>query len=172
MFVLCLINRVCLRVNLKEKGRPTQEYTASPATSWAGLPMSILADFGWNEQEYIDQEKHKDSACPEGCPWCGGQGCLIGHGYYPRKAKDEQRAYRIRVKRWLCKNCHRTVSMLPNFLLPYRQYLVRVIQGVVVAFYEFGQNWRRVRQTSMQDGTPNLRTMQRWCKALAGRAPT
>lgn len=134
--------------------------------------MSILADYGCNEQEYIAREKHKDSVCPEGCPWCGGQSCLIGHGYYPRKAKDEQRAYRIRVKRWLCKNCHRTVSMLPNFLFPYRHYLVRVIHGVVVALYECGQNWKRVTQTSMQDGTPNLRTMQRWCKALAGHAPT
>jgi hypothetical protein len=134
--------------------------------------MSILADFGCNEQEYIDQEKHKGSACPEGWPWCGGQDCLIGHGTYQRKAKDEQRVYWIRVKRWFCKNCHRTLSILPNFLFPYRQYLVRVIQGVVVAFYEFGQNWRRVTQTSTQDGTPNLRTMQRWCKAFIGHAPT
>lgn len=75
-------NRVCLRVNLKQKGRPTQEYIASPATSWAGPPMSNLADFGCNEQVYIDQGKYKDCVCPERCPWCGGQDYLIGHGSY------------------------------------------------------------------------------------------
>jgi Domain of unknown function (DUF6431) len=134
--------------------------------------MSILADFGCNEQVYIDQEKYKDCARPKGCPWCGGQGCLIGHGIYQRKAIDEQRTYLIRVKRWFCKNCHRTQSILPNFLLPYRQYLVRVIQGVVVAFFEFGQNWGRVTQICAHLEAPNLRTMQRWCKSFAGHAPT
>ena len=134
--------------------------------------MSILADFGCNEQVYIDQEKYKDNACPEGCPWCGEQNCLIGHGTYQRKAKDEQRVYWIRVKRWFCKNCHRTLSILPNFLFSHRQYLVRVIQGVVVAFFEFGQNWGRVTQICAQLNAPNLRTMQRWCKAFAGHAPT
>jgi hypothetical protein len=64
------------------------------------------------------------------------------------------------------------VSILPNFLFSYRHYLVRVIQAVVVAFYECGQNWERVSQTCAQHGTPNLRTMQRWCKAFAGHAPT
>jgi transposase-like protein len=134
--------------------------------------MSILADFGCNEQEYIDQDKYKDCASPEECPWCGGQNCLIGHGTYQRKAIDEQRVYVIRVKRWYCKNCHRTLSILPNFLLPYRQYLVRMIQGVVVAFYEFGQNWGRITQIYAQLEVPNLRTMQRWCKAFARHAPT
>ena len=134
--------------------------------------MSILADFGCNEQVYIDQDKYKECACPVECPWCGGQNCLTGHGSYQRKAKDEQRVYWIRVKRWFCKNCHRTLSILPNFLFPYRQYLVRVIQGVVVAFYAFGQNWGRVTQTWAHLEAPNLRTMQRWCKAFAGHAPT
>jgi transposase-like protein len=134
--------------------------------------MPILADYGCNEQEYIDQEKHKDSVCPVSCPWCGGESCLIGHGYYQRKAKDEQRAYFIWVKRWLCKICHRTLSVLPNFLFCYRHYLVRVIQAVVVAFYECGQNWKQVPESCAQQGTPGLRTMQRWCKAFAKHAPT
>lgn len=134
--------------------------------------MSILADYGCNEQAYIDQKKHNDSPRPEVCPLCGERGSLTGHGYYLRKAKDEQRAYLIWVKRWLCKICHHTLSILPNFLFPYRHYLVRVIQPVVVAAYECGENWEQVSQSCAQQGTPELRTMQRWCKAYAGRAPT
>jgi hypothetical protein len=134
--------------------------------------MSILADYGCDAQTYIDQAKHRESARPSGCLWCGGDGCLIGHGYYRRKAKGTDRAYFIWIKRWLCKICHRTLSMIPNFLLPYRHYLVQVVQAVVAAFYENEQSWKRVTASCAQDGTPSLRTMQRWCKALAGYAPT
>jgi hypothetical protein len=134
--------------------------------------MSILADYGCNEQTYIDQAKHLESARPRGCLLCGGNGCLIGHGYYLRKAKGTDQAYLIWIKRWFCKNCHRTLSVIPNFLLPYRHYLVRVVQAVVVAFYESQQRWKRVTENCAKNGTPGLRTMQRWCKALARYAPT
>ena len=116
--------------------------------------MSILADYGCDEQAYIDQAKHKQSACPLGCLLCGGNSCLIGHGYYRRKAKGKQQAYFIWIKRWLCKICHRTLSMIPNFLLPYRHYLVQVVQAVVVVFYENEQSWKRVTASCAQDGTP------------------
>jgi transposase-like protein len=134
--------------------------------------MSILADYGCNEQTYLDQAKHRESVCPAGCPNCGGEGCLIGHGYYQRKAKGADQAYLIWIKRWFCKNCRRTLSVIPNFLLPHRQYLVRIVQAVVAAFYESLQSWERVTENCAKNGTPGLRTMQRWCKALARYAPT
>jgi hypothetical protein len=133
--------------------------------------MPILADFGCDERGYLDQEKHQDSPRPGSCPGCGEKHCLIGHGFYQRKAQDEQRVYRIRVKRWLCKICHRSVSVLPNFLCPWRHYLVRVIHTVVTACFERSLNWKQVAQRSTCQGTPALRTMQRWCKAFAGYAP-
>jgi hypothetical protein len=134
--------------------------------------MSILADYGCDEQTYIDQAKHRESVCPSVCPWCGGKGSLIGHGYYLRKAKGADQAYLIWIKRWLCKICHCTLSVIPNFLLPYRHYLVKIVTAVVVAFFESEQSWKRVTESCAQDGMPGLRTMQRWCKALAGYAPT
>jgi len=133
--------------------------------------MPILADFGCNEQDYVDFGEHSDSPRPQDCPQCGEKHCLIGHGYYQRKAKDEQRVYRIRVKRWRCKICQRSVSVLPNFLCPWRHYLVRVIQAVVVACFEHDLSWKQVAVRSACWGTPALRTMQRWCKAFAGSAP-
>ncbi len=134
--------------------------------------MSILADYGSSAQAYIDQNKHKESAYPSGCPWCGQSGGLIGHGYYLRKAKGEQGVYLIWIKRWFCKFCRRTMSVIPNFLLPYRHYLAQVVQAVVAAFYESEQSWKQLTASCAKDGTPGLRTMQRWCKALAGYAPT
>jgi hypothetical protein len=133
--------------------------------------MPILADFGCNEQNYIHLGKHPASPRPEGCTWCGEKNCLIGHGFYQRKAQDQQRVYVIRVKRWLCKICHRSLSVVPNFLFPLRHYLVRVIQSVVAACFENRLNWKRVVQRSACQGTPALRTLQRWCKAFSGHAP-
>jgi len=115
--------------------------------------------------------KYPDCPRPENCPWCKEKNGLIGHGYYQRKVKDEQQVYLIRVKRWWCKVCHHSVSILPNFLFPWRHYLVRVIQAVVVACFERGLNWERISQTCARQGTPALRTVQRWCKALGVRAP-
>ena len=97
---------------------------------------------------------------------CGAKDSLIGHGYYERKALDEGQVYFILVKRWWCRVCHGTISILPNFLVPHRHYLVRVIQGAVVACFEQGLNWKQVRGVCAQGGAPVLRTLQRWCKAL------
>ena len=76
------------------------------------------------------------------------------------------------MKRWLCKLCHHSLSVLPNFLLPFRHYLVRVIQTVVAACFEYSRTWKQIVQSSACQGTPALRTIQRWCKAFAGHAPT
>lgn len=132
--------------------------------------MSILVDFGCNEQGYIAQAKHLDCPRPGDCTLCRAKDSLIGHGYYERKALDEGQVYFIQVKRWWCKVCHGTTSILPNFLLPYRQYLVRVIQAAVVACFERGLNWGQVRQVCAAGGRPVQRTLQRWCKAFVGYA--
>jgi transposase-like protein len=132
--------------------------------------MLILSEFGCNEQGYIGQAKHLACQRPGVCPLCGAKDSLIGHGYYERKVLDEQQAYFILVKRWRCQACHGTFSILPNFLVPHRQYLVRVIQGAVVACFEQGLNWKQVGQACARGGSPVLRTLQRWCKAFGGYA--
>ena len=53
---------------------------------------------------------------PEDCRGCGGQGCFHRNGTYERYAGREL----IRVARFRCKHCGGSVSVLPDFLLPYR----------------------------------------------------
>lgn len=97
-------------------------------------------------------------------------GSLIGHGYYRRKPKDERQAYSIWIKRWWCKACHRSLSVLPDFVLALRHYLVRVIQCVVAERFERGRPWDEVKAQCACQGTPALRTIQRWCKAFLKHA--
>jgi hypothetical protein len=43
--------------------------------------------------------------------------------------------------RWFCKLCHRTISVLPDFLLSFRHYVVPVIQAVIEARGGCGKTW-------------------------------
>jgi hypothetical protein len=44
-----------LERNFNQKGYPIQEYHSLSCISWAGLTMTILADYGCQEQDFIDQ---------------------------------------------------------------------------------------------------------------------
>jgi hypothetical protein len=95
---------------------------------------------------------------------------MVGHGSYWRKPKDLKRAWWIRVRRWRCQACRRTTSCLPSFLLPWRHYLVWVIQAVLVRRLEAGGSWSEVVAGCSEAGLPAPRTMQRWLRAFSGQA--
>ena len=133
--------------------------------------MLIVTDFG-SLVEYLDHFWQLDFPRPEVCPYCHAANVFIGHGFYPRKPFSTTKAYRVRIKRWLCKACRRTLSLLPSFLLRYRHYLLEVIQSVVVARFEDRVSWTQVARRGAVEETPSLRTMRRWCVAFAAQAPT
>ncbi|MCX6054418.1 MAG: DUF6431 domain-containing protein [Chloroflexi bacterium] len=112
----------------------------------------------------------RDSQRPAGCPCCGCQDCLIGHGYYSRKPKGSQEVDRVWIKRWLCKSCRRTLSMLPDILLSSRHYLLVVIRQVLEARFEHKWSWAELKANYDTIGMPALRTMQRWCKSFGREA--
>jgi hypothetical protein len=72
------------------------------------------------------------------CPLCPDRHRLRLHGSYERCVllAGEEPTLRIRVQRLLCRASGRTVSLLPDFCLPRRQYAVgvlgRLLQGAVV----------------------------------------
>ena len=133
--------------------------------------MPIIQDFGGSVQDYVAHFAQIVFARPTRCPHCAEAEALIGHGFYWRKAKDQTQVFRIRVKRWLCKACRRTLSVLPSFVLRFRHYLLAVIQAVVVARYEDQASWRETTQRCAQDGLPAPRTIARWCRSFAEQAP-
>lgn len=132
--------------------------------------MVIVVAFGPEIQKYIENEGHKLCPRPGQCGHCQTVGRMVGHGSYWRKPKDLTRAWWIRVKRWRCQACRRTTSSLPSFLLPWRHYLVWVIQGVLVRRLEAGGSWPEGVAGCSQQGLPALRTMQRWVGAFNGQA--
>lgn len=133
--------------------------------------MPIIQDFGGAVQDYVAHCAQIVFARPTRCPHCGQAEALIGHGFYWRKAKDQTQVYLVRVKRWLCKVCRTTLSVLPSFVLRFRHYLLVVIQDVVVARYEDDASWQETARRCATAGLPAPRTIGRWCRSFGEQAP-
>ena len=137
--------------------------------------MPIVYDFQCSVEYYQDHVEQLDIPRPRKCPHCLAVDSFIGHGFYSRKALDRWRDYLIRIKRWLCKACRRTVSILPSFLLRFRHYLLAVIRQVVTARFEDSASWRQIEQQGTteadDDCVPSERTIRRWCRSFVEQAP-
>ena len=133
----------------------------------------IVVDFVCTEQEYGSQVRQMHWVRLGRCQLCGGEGCLIGHGYYLRKPKGRiagQEVGTVWIKRWFCKLCHGTISVLPDFLLAFRHYVVLVIQAVIELRWGCGKTWAVLEVECAEAGAPARRTMQRWCGSFAEQA--
>lgn len=81
--------------------------------------MQILHPFAGSVQQYHEQLSNPDSYRPASCPQCQHKHPLAAHGFYTRTLVDAAFDGVIRVRRYLCLACQRTVSLLPEFILPY-----------------------------------------------------
>ena len=57
---------------------------------------------------------------PRQCPYCG-QVAIIGHGWRRRQAHDRMHDW-IRVRRGICNQCDRTLTVLPCWCVPRAHY--------------------------------------------------
>jgi len=80
--------------------------------------MQILHPFTGSVQQYLGQLADPDQHRPDHCPQCRAKHPLTAHGFYTRTIVDAAFDGLIRVRRYLCETCRRTVSLLPQFALP------------------------------------------------------
>src|SRR5205823_9808280 len=97
------------------------------------LPMQILHPFVGTIQQYSVAIADPDRYRPDHCPQCAAKQPLAGHGFYQRTLVDVVFDGVIRVRRYLCRLCKRTVSLLPDFALPYMRFSLSVIRLFLVA---------------------------------------
>ena len=95
--------------------------------------MQILHPFTGSVRRYEAEISHPDRYRPDHCPQCQARQPLIGHGFYHRTLVDGDFEGSIRVRRYRCRSCRRTVSLLPEFALPYLRFSVAVIALFLVA---------------------------------------
>jgi len=101
--------------------------------------MQILHPFAGSVQQYLEQLSDPDRHRPGTCPQCQARHPLTAHGFYTRTLIDAAFDGLIRVRRYLCQSCKRTVSLLPQFVLPYLRSSILVIALFLVARLLHGQ---------------------------------
>jgi transposase-like protein len=95
--------------------------------------MQILHRFAGSIQRYSEELSDPARYRPDHCPQCKAHHPLRAHGFYTRTLVDIAFDGTIRVRRYLCCCCKRTVSLLPEFALPYLRFGIVVIALFLVA---------------------------------------
>ena len=114
--------------------------------------MQILHPFAGSIQQYSEEISDPDRHRPDHCPQCAAPHPLIAHGFYRRTIVDAGFDGFIRVRRYLCHGCQRTVSLLPEFALPYLRFSILVISLFLVARLLYGGTLRTAAQAAAQPG--------------------
>ncbi len=68
------------------------------------------------------------------CPFCGGRGCLIGHGWYSRMELIPRYAIKygtFYIYRYYCKETGQTLSMHPDFCHRVKRYLLEYVIFII-----------------------------------------
>ena len=83
--------------------------------------MQIIVPVTWTPEDYLAAKKHSNMERPDRCPHCSAANSLVALGYYERWLSGSNREdLRLSVRRFRCRACGSTVSLLPDFAQPYR----------------------------------------------------
>jgi len=132
--------------------------------------MQILHPFTGSIQRYLEEIADPDRYRPDHCPQCDAQHPLTGHGFYQRTLVDVAFDGIIRVRRYLCRSCKRTVSLLPELALPWLRFSVSVIALFLVARLLTGLTLMAAARTAEPTGMPYQRG-QFWIRRFQKQAP-
>src|SRR5450432_113127 len=131
--------------------------------------MQILHPFAGSIQQYSEAISDPDRYRPGHCPQCAAQHPLTAHGFYTRTIADVDFDGLIRVRRYLCHACKRTVSLLPEFALPYLRFSILVISLFLIARLLDGCTLQAAAQAAGQTGMPYQRG-QFWVRRFRRQA--
>jgi hypothetical protein len=95
--------------------------------------MQILHPFTGSVEQYATEISDPGRYRPDHCPQCEARGPLTAHGFYSRTLVDVVFDGTIRVRRYLCRCCKRTVSLLPDFAFPHIRFRITVISLFLIA---------------------------------------
>ena len=133
--------------------------------------MQILHPFAGSIQSYAEEISDPNRYRPDHCPQCEAKHPLTGHGFYHRTLVDAAFDGVIRVRRYLCQSCKRTVSLLPEFALPWLRFSVSVIALFLAARLLSGLTLVAAGRAAVQTGMPYQRG-QFWVRRFQKQAPT
>jgi len=131
--------------------------------------MQILHRFAESIQRYSEELSDPDRYRPDHCPQCEARRPLRAHGFYTRTLVDIAFDSTIRVRRYLCCCCKRTVSLLPGFVLPYLRFGIVVIALFLVARLLLGLTLKAATESAKLASMPYQRG-QFWVRRFRQQA--
>lgn len=131
--------------------------------------MQILHRFSGSIQQYSEEISDPHRYRPDSCPQCQASCPLTAHGFYCRTLVDVEFDGAIRVRRYLCRLCQRTVSLLPEFALPYLRFGISLISLFLVARLLAGRSLREAARAALQPSMPYQRG-QFWIRRFQKQA--
>ncbi|HWS96421.1 MAG TPA: DUF6431 domain-containing protein [Candidatus Methylomirabilis sp.] len=132
--------------------------------------MQILHPFAGSIQRYFDEIADPDRYRPDHCPQCEAKRPLTGHGFYHRTLVHAAFDGVMRVRRYLCRCCKRTVSLLPDFVLPWLRFSISVIALFLAARLLNSLTLVAAARVAAQPGMPYQRG-QFWIRRFQKQAP-
>lgn len=133
--------------------------------------MQILHPFTGSIQQYLEEISGPDRYRPDHCPQCEAKQALTGHGFYRRTLIEGDFDGVIRVRRYLCRQCKRTVSLLPQFALPWLRFSITVLSLFLVASLLQGLTLAAAALAASQKAMPYQRG-QFWIRRFRKQAPS
>lgn len=131
--------------------------------------MQFLHRFAGSIQRYSEELSNPDRYRPDHCPQCEAHRRLRAHGFYTRTLVDIAFDGTIRVRRYLCCSCKRTVSLLPEFALPYLRFGIVVIALSLVARLLFDLTLKAAAESAKLAAMPYQRG-QFWVRRFRQQA--
>ena len=105
-----------------------------------------------------------ESLRPEKCPYCFCSN-LHFHGHYDRKSDREsppgENLNPIPIYRFLCPDCKRTCSTLPECIPPRRWYIWATQKKAIFSYFKYGSF-----AEASQEVIPSGQTIRRWFNRL------
>jgi len=126
----------------------------------------IIQYLGQNVKDYLENFLYtgKIPLSPL-CPCCGHEK-LIRWGFFRRLSFSIEKT--IRIQRVRCKKCHKTSSLVPTFLVPYKSVSMFIIQDFVNSYVYTDNSIAQICNDSQV--TKELDTLYRWMKNLIHNA--
>lgn len=100
--------------------------------------MVISYDFGIGLKEYAIRGKENDFPILDTCPNCNcvAFGNIHRNGYYWRFGVTDEETVKIPICRLICLLCKSSISVLPDFLIPYFQHTLHTVMNRIHQFLQ------------------------------------
>lgn len=126
-------------------------------------------------QEYLENFGVVKIPRPKLCLACGASSCFWGHGSFQRTVIQDGTETSIRIPRFLCSSCGKTVSLLFSFLVAFRQHAAGVIATSIESYGTSSTSYRQISNEmapveAQEAPRPGHTSIFRWVQELSSRA--